>query len=152
MGEGGMSASRSALPTGGSASGGVASMGSTFRWGLPPGGPASTGVCIGGLHWGVCIGGCLPPGGGVCLQGVLPPGVCLHGVLHPRGSASTGVCIHGGLHWGVCLQDRVGQTPPALRDMVNKRAVRIPLECILVQHASETGFLSSDGLGLTNTK
>ena len=44
------------------------------------------------------------------------------GGLHPGGSASRGVCIQGG--W---------QTPPrALRDTINKRTVRVLLECILV--------------------
>ena len=57
----------------------------------------------------VCIGG----------GGSLPPGGCL----------SLGVCIQGeGLHPG----GRLGRPPQALWDMVNKRAVRILLECILV--------------------
>ena len=66
---------------------------------------------------------------GFCIQG---RGVCIHG----RGSASMGgglhperlVCIQRGSasRGGVCIQG-VGQ-----RDMVNERAVRILLECILV--------------------
>ena len=52
---------------------------------------------------------------GVCLQG----GVCIRGALHPGG---------GGLHPG-----RLDRPPlRALQDTVNKRAVCILLECILV--------------------
>ena len=43
---------------------------------------------------------------------------------------------HRSHNWGVCLQRGVGQTPTEingiLRDTVNKRVVRILLECILV--------------------
>ena len=46
-----------------------------------------------------------------------------------RGSASREVLHPGG---GGSASMGVGQTPPALWDMVNKRAVRILLECILV--------------------
>ena len=34
---------------------------------------------------------------------------------------------------GFCIGGALGQTPPALRDMVNKRAVRILLECIPIE-------------------
>ena len=110
-------------------------MGCASRW---------RGLYLGDLHLeDVCIQG-------VCIQG----DVGLHlGDLHPerclppvgstsrgggsasrgRGSASRGcVCIQ----WG-CASRGVGQTPSPetygiLRDTVNKRAVRILLECILL--------------------
>ena len=53
-----------------------------------------------------------------------------------RGSASRALCIWersasgGGLHGG----GGVGQPPPALQDTVNKRAVHILLECIVVKN------------------
>ena len=66
-------------------------------------GPASRGVCI----WG-----CLHPGG-----------------LHPGGLHPGGVCIQADpLHW-------------ILRDKVNERAVRILLECILVWYTSTFSML-----------
>ena len=70
------------------------------------------------------LGGCLYPGRSVFrVLGSVSTGLCIQGGLHPRGSASIGV-----LHPG-----EVGQTPHRiLWDMVNKRAVRILLECILV--------------------
>ena len=65
------------------------------------------------------------------------------GGLHPgEGSESKGgVCIQGSLHpgvEGVCIQGGgVGQTPSReLQNTVNKRAVRILLECILVKKKS----------------
>ena len=61
--------------------------------------------------------------------GLHPGGICIQGgrCLHPGGGSASTV---GGLHLG-----GVGKTPPpprALQDTVNKRAVRILLECILV--------------------
>ena len=51
-------------------------------------------------------------------------GICVGWGLHPEGSASMGVCIRRGWadppHW-------------VLRDTINERAVRILLECILVE-------------------
>ena len=38
----------------------------------------------------------------------------------------------GGLHGGVCIQGRADLPLGILRDMVNKQAVRILLECVLV--------------------
>ena len=53
--------------------------------------------------------------GGICIQGV---------------SASGGVCI-----WGVCIQGCWTDPPFSdTTDIVNERAVRILLECILVSH------------------
>ena len=135
--------------------GGSASRGVCIQWGVHPGGGVCIwGICILGMYvfrgsasrgmwvciWGVCIQR------GVCLQGGLHPGKGgLHpgeGGLHPRGSASRGrgsasrgcACIQ----WG-CASRGVGQTPSPppetygiLRDTVNKRAVRILLECILL--------------------
>ena len=53
--------------------------------------------------------------------------------MHHRSHDQVGICHQGGLHPG----EGVGQTPPhelhgILRDTVNKRAVRILLECFLV--------------------
>ena len=65
-------------------------------------------------------------GGGWWLpRGGLPPG---GSASRGRGSASRGVCLQG----GVCIQGVWADPPKALRDTVNKRAVRILLECILV--------------------
>ena len=72
---------------------------------------------------------------GVCLQGGLHPG---KGGLHPRGrgSASRGE--------GSASGRGVGQTSPPseihgiLRNTVNKRAIRILLECILVLYIITT--------------
>ena len=66
-----------------------------------------------------------------CLTGHMTGGVC------PRGgmSASRGVLHPGGLHLGRggSASRGVGQTPHGiLQDMVNKQAVCILLECILV--------------------
>ena len=47
-------------------------------------------------------------------------GVCVAGGMHGRGCAWQGVCVAGGRAWQI------------LRDTVNERAVRILLECILV--------------------
>ena len=57
-------------------------------------------------------------------------GVCLQGVLHPGGSTPRGFW-----GWGV------GQIPPQdTWDTVNKQAVRILLECILVSNRSMDVF------------
>ena len=84
---------------------------------------------------------CVHRGGqGVCLQGAVRwslsrSGICFQGyayrrLLHPGG----GQIPSGSAYRGVCLHGR--QTPPPeihgiLQDTVNKRAVRILLECIL---------------------
>ena len=72
----------------------------------------------------IFIKGCLPPGGGLH-PGGLPPG---------RGSVSKGVCLQEG--WSDPLE-----THGILGDTVNKRAVRILLECILVYN----NFNNKDG-------
>ena len=64
---------------------------------------------------------------GVCLftgESAFGEGVCLEGCLHEEGSAYRGICKEGGkgLH---------GMGTPC-RDMVNRRSVRILLECIIV--------------------
>ena len=85
--------------------------------GLYPGGGSASRVSAsrGGLHpeENLHPGGGLDLGRGVCIrEGVCNQGeVCIQGVLHPGG---------------------VGQTPQALQDTVNKQAVHILLECILV--------------------
>ena len=55
--------------------------------------------------------------GGVCMAG----GPAWQGGLHGRGACVAGVCMAGGHAW-----------PLRPRHMVNERAVRILLECILV--------------------
>ena len=84
-----------------------------------PGGSASVGFCLGrGEGAASRAGGGLPPGG--CIQS-------------GRGSSSREVHPE---REGVFLQEGLGRPRPppnqVLRDTVNKRAVRIPLECILV--------------------
>ena len=76
--------------------------------------------------------------GGVCVQGVCIWVAVYRGGLHPGGSASKGGC------WAdpppspwACLQGGWGDPPsPTIhgirRDTINKRAVHILLECILV--------------------
>ena len=54
--------------------------------------------------------------------------------MHHR-SHDQGICLPGGLHQGRPPTPRKGRPPPTiriLRDTVNKRAVRILLECLLV--------------------
>ena len=110
----------------------------------------------GGHVWrGACMaGGCAWPGGhawvGVCMAG----GACMGGGVHGRGGhAWVGVCVAGGhAWWGVCVVGGMngrgacvagghawqggvhgrGCAWQILRDIVNERAVRILLECILV--------------------
>ena len=59
------------------------------------------------------------------------------GVCIQVGGSTSKRCVHpgGGLHsWGFASREGVGRSPSprALQDMVNKRAERILLECILV--------------------
>ena len=85
-------------------------------------------MCIPDMHW---------TEGSVCQGRCLPRGVSQH-VLGRDVSAQWGVSARRG--W--CLPRGCGRHPlgpdaatpprPILRDTVNKRAVRIPLECILV--------------------
>ena len=85
-------------------------------------------------------GGWLPSTGymttGSAPEGSASRGVCVQGGdLHPEVSASRGVCLQEGSASGGSAPKGVGQTPSPiwiLRDMVNKRVVRILLECILV--------------------
>ena len=58
----------------------------------------------------------------------------MHHRSHDQGGVYRGgCCVHPG-GAGVCIQGEVGRphSLKALRDMVNKRAVRILLQCILV--------------------
>ena len=66
-----------------------------------------------------------PGGGGSASRRVL---------IWGRGSVSSGVCIQGarGLHLGGGWADPTSEIHGILWDMVNKRAVSILLECILV--------------------
>ena len=69
---------------------------------------------------------------GVCIQGGSASRgrarmVCIQGRACIGGTASRGVCIQGESTW-----KRVGQTPRTLQDTVNKRALCILLENILV--------------------
>ena len=85
-----------------------------------------TDVCLSTGGRGSASRGSASVGEGVCIQG-------------GRGSASKrgDVCIQRGWARGGGLHQGVGQTPlpqHGLRDTVNKRTVRILLECILVCH------------------
>ena len=85
---------------------------------FPPGGSASRGM---GLHPG---GSGLHPGGGVCIQEE-------GSASREEGSASSGCFLQG---W-VCLQEGGRAVPHRiLWDTVNERAVRILLECIIVEY------------------
>ena len=87
--------------------------------------------------------GCIPActGQGVCIPACTGQGVCIpactgQGVCIPACTGQGGVCPGG-----VADTPRgQRQTPPTpwriLQDMVNKRAVHIPLECILVRECS----------------
>ena len=63
----------------------------------------------------------------VCMAG----GHVWWGCVHGRGAYMVGACVEGG---GMHVGGHAWHTPPQqiLRDMVNERAVRILLECILV--------------------
>ena len=99
---------------------------------------AYRGVCIQG--WRVCIQwGLHLLGGGVwvCIQGgPASRGICIQDGLHAGGSAYRGdLHSEGFLHLGVLHPGRGWEDLPqsrALQDTVNKRAVRIPLDSILV--------------------
>ena len=73
--------------------------------------------------------------GGVCIQGGLYIGVCIGG----------GVCIHR----GVCIQGGWADPPiQILWDMVNERAVRTLLECILVLPIQSSCTPAASNIGL----
>ena len=80
-------------------------------------GSASRGVCIQGGGSASRVRGLNPDGGSVS-----------------RGSASRGVCLQRGrgLHLGGGWADPPSEIHGILRDTVNTRALRILLECILV--------------------
>ena len=88
----------------------------------------------GGMHGrGACMmGGVHDWGRGACVAGGMHGrGVCMAG---EGGMHGGGVCMAGGCAWpgdvlgrGACVPQQI------LRDTVNERAVRILLECILVQ-------------------
>ena len=111
----------------------------------------------------VCIRGSLHPqgsasGGVVCIPGGLHTGeVCIQGESASGGVCIQGFCIHRGLHTGKSVQPPTPDADPCgcrtlarrlppplprdsdprpyyiLRDTVNERAVRMLLECNLVQ-------------------
>ena len=90
-----------------------------WQWGMHGGGHTWQGAMCGGLHeWGHAWWGHV--WWGHAWQGVCMTGSCvaegMHGSRHMHGM---GVCMAGGHAWQI------------LRDTVNERAVRIPLECIL---------------------
>ena len=95
--------------------------------------PPANEVCEGYVFTGVCLstGECLP----------LVPGRGCLSHPHPLGSACWDKHMLWPLHAGIQTppaQCMLGYTPlpSACWDTVNKRAVRIPLECILVPHNS----------------
>ena len=107
------------LCSGGSLSRGLCPGGGVFLWwslsgGLCLGASVQGGLCPGGLCVGVSVQGCLCPGGSLSMVG-----------LCPWGSLSGGLCPGGSLSGGLCP----GDLDPLYG---NKRAVRILLECILV--------------------
>ena len=61
--------------------------------------------------------------GGMCGRGGMHVGHVWQGGVHGRGAWAGGVCDRGGMH---------APHHQILRDTVNERAVRILLECILV--------------------
>ena len=94
------------------------------------------GACVtGGCAWqGACV-----MGGGQVAGGMCGRGLCMAG----EGECVMGVCVVGGMHgkgcawqgghaWhGACMA-HMPHLRQILRDVVNERAVRILLECILV--------------------
>ena len=93
---------------------------------------------VGGVHgrghvwWGVSMAG-----GGMCDKEHAWMGACMAGGMHGRGAGVAGgmhgreVCMVGGMCGrGACMAHM--PTLQILRDTVNKWAVRILLECILV--------------------
>ena len=84
-------------------------------------------VCPQGVGFSTCITGYMTRG--PASSGVLPlAGVCIQGGLHPGG-----VCIQGDLHRGGSWTASLPEIHEILWDTVNKWAVRILLECILVR-------------------
>ena len=73
----------------------------------------------GGMHgWGVCMAGDHAWQGGMCGWGT---------GMHGRGACVAGGCMAGGMRdGGACMPQQI------LWNTVNERAVRILLECILV--------------------
>ena len=72
------------------------------------------------------------------------------GGLHPVGSVSEGSAFKGGLHPGVmvCIQGGFGRPPPQeLQDTVNKRGLRILLECFLIFFKTESLTLTGREIG-----
>ena len=83
------------------------------------------------VHKRGCLGLC--PGGSLT-RGYLSRGVSVQGV-----SVQGGHCLGGSLYWGVIVQGvSVMETPP----YGNEPAVRIPLECILVNCAVHSRSVS----------
>ena len=111
------------------------------------GGCAWQGMCVAGCVCGrgVCVVGGACMAGGACVVGTCMAGVCLPRGVHGRGCAWWG----GGHAWHACSPadtTRYG-------DVVNERAVRILLECILVLPIFErTGTDMSPGSVTMNTK
>ena len=105
--------------------------------GFCPGGGCLPRGCLSAKRvsvWGCLSRGCLSrwylPGG--CL-----PGVSAWGCLPKEDVCPGGVCLRRCLPTGVSAQRNAGiqpLLPVALRDLVNKWAVRILLECILVEN------------------
>ena len=92
-------------------------------------------VCEGNVFTGVCLSMgevCIPACTGqwvcipACAEGVVCPGGCLSKGCLPSGVSTRGV-------WQIPPTRTRGRHPrQILWDTVNKQAVRIPLECILV--------------------
>ena len=83
------------------------------------------GVCMRGDMCG--MGACIV--GGMCGRG----GMCDRGHAWCGGVHGRGACMAGGCAWQI------------LRDTVNEREVRIPLECILVSEIQTAKILRSFG-------
>ena len=73
--------------------------------------------------------------GGMHGRGCAWQGACMAGGMHGRGHAWWGVCMAGGHVWQGWHACHTCLLPDTTRygDMVNERAVRILLECILVE-------------------
>ena len=89
------------------------------------------GMCGGGVHGrGACVAG------GMCGRGHAWQGeACMAGGVRSRGVCMAGVCVWQGGMCGRGVYVACTPTHPPrqiLRDIVNERAVRILLECILV--------------------
>ena len=85
------------------------------------------------VHRGACMAGGMHGRGRAWQGGHAWWGACMTGGMHGRGACMVGECVAGGMHdRGACMVGSMHGSGGVCGDMVNERAVRILLECILV--------------------